>query len=116
MNQHPLFTHAPLRVILSRCLSNKWSSPSNVEVSSNRCLQTYHHSPFDTKIIDPRCCLRIHDLVPRLLPTKSDDRPFECARILLQVAFYDHPMSLRMSLLHPTNRVTYQLMVWISLF
>src|ERR1051325_6020481 len=27
------FTHAPLRVILSRCLTNsKWSCPSNVEV------------------------------------------------------------------------------------
>src|ERR1044072_5466297 len=65
--------------------------------------------PFDTKIIDPRCRLRIHDLDPRLSPTKNDDSPFECARILLQVAFYDHPMSLRMSLLHPTNRVTYQL-------
>src|ERR1051325_6584198 len=34
----------------------------------------------------------------------------------LQVAFYDHPMSLRMSRVHPTNRVTYQLMVWIALF
>ena len=34
----------------------------------------------------------------------------------LQISFYDHPMSLRMSRLHPTNRVTYQLMVWIALF
>src|ERR1043165_8079904 len=34
----------------------------------------------------------------------------------LQVAFYDHPMSLRMSRLHPMNGVTYQLMVWIALF
>src|ERR1051325_10122368 len=77
--------------------------------------KTNHHSPFDTKIIDPRRRLRIHDLDPRLLPTKNDDSPFKCARILLQVAFYDHPMSLRMSRLHPTNRVTYQLMVWIKL-
>ena len=58
----------------------------------------YHHSPFDLKDHSPSMLpKRIYDLVPRLLPTKNDDRPYECARILLQVAFYDHLMSLRMS-------------------
>ena len=33
-----------------------------------------------------------------ILPTKSDDRPYEYAKVSLQVAFYDHPMSLRISL------------------
>src|ERR1044072_6513388 len=84
--------------------------------SSTVAFKTNHHSPFDTKIIDPRCGLRIHDLDPRLSPTKNDDSPFDCARILLQDAFYDHTMSLRMSRLHPTNGATYQLMAWITLF
>src|ERR1044072_7656022 len=90
--------------------------PRTWRYSSTVAFKINHHSPFDTKIIDPRCRLRIHDLDPRLSPTKNDDSPFECARILLQVSFSDHTMSLRMSRLHPTNRVTFQLMVWIALF
>src|ERR1044072_8440238 len=88
--------------------------PRTYRYSSTVAFTINNHNPFDTKIIDPRDRLRKHDLDPRLSPTKNDDSPFECARILLQVAFFDHPISLRMSLLHPTNRVTYQLMVWIT--
>ena len=61
---------------------------------SSQSLQYKDHSPSMTL----KCCLWIHDLVPQLLPTKSDDRPYEYAKVSLQVAFYDHPMSLQMSL------------------
>src|ERR1043165_7431963 len=82
-NQHTSFTHAPLRVILSRCLTNSNGHvPRTWRYSSTVAFKTNHHSPLDTKIIDPRCRLRIHDLDPRLSPTKNDDSPFECARIL----------------------------------
>src|ERR1051325_168058 len=83
MNLTHSFTHAPLRVILFRCLSNTMvKSLERRGIVAPLPSKIYHHSPFDTKIIDPRCLLRIHDLDPRLLPTKNDDRPFECARIL----------------------------------
>ena len=46
----------------------------------------------------------------------SDDRPYEIAKVSLHVSFYDHTMTLRLSLHIQTNKVTYQLMVWIALF
>src|ERR1051325_11077005 len=76
----------------------KWSSPSNVGGILARLPTKYHHSPFDLKDRSPSMLPNEYMIVPQLLPTKSDDRPYECARISLQVALYDHLMSLRMSL------------------